>query len=146
MRHRELFARRRLDHLRDPRDVARFVGIEAQAERFGVGDHIKHPAIGDVDRYRSQAADLDRRVEMRGECRDIAKRHKLDLAIADFRLDGDESGRGVELEVCHRFHRGHHARFDEHRHYADGVGAGHRRILHLLHDDEAGVGIGMGGR
>ena len=28
---------------------------------------------------------------------------------------------------------------------ADGVGAGHRRILHLLHDDEAGVGVGMVG-
>ena len=86
---------------------------------------------------------LDDRIEIRGECRDIPKRHLLHFAVAHFRLDGDQPGRGFELEPRHRFHGLQHAGLDQHGDYANGVGAGHRRIFRLLHDHKAGVGFGM---
>ena len=63
-----------------------------------------------------------------------------------FGIHRDQARGRIELQMRHRLDGGHHAGFDQHGHHADGVGAGHGRILHLLHDHETGVGFRMGGR
>ena len=83
---------------------------------------------------------------MSGECRDVFEGHARDLAAAHLRFHLDQPGGSFEHEDCFRLGGGDDASFDESRHNADGVGARHRRVFHLLHDDEAGVGAGIGRR
>ena len=83
---------------------------------------------------------------MYGERWNIFKRDLFDFASIDTRLDRNQAGRRIQLEPRYRFFGQHHTGLDECRHHTDGVGTGHRWILHLLHDDKTGIGFRVGRR
>ena len=146
MRDGKLLARGRLDHLADADDVAALVRREREPERRRLGQHVEHPAPGDVDRDRAQLRHLNDGIQMAGEGRDVPERDAPHLAAVHLGGDSHEAGRRVEGELGHGLGHLDHARLDQHRDDADRVRSGHGRILDLLHDHEAGVRLGVRGR
>ena len=140
----ELFLGRRLDHLADPHRIARFVGSQTQAEGLRVGDDEEHAAPGDVDGDRAEFRYLDLGVEVYREGRHVFEGDVLDLAVPDFGPDLDQAGGCLEHQFGHRLLGLDHAGLDQDRGDGDGVGAGHRRVLDLLHDHIAGDRFGAG--
>ncbi len=132
----QLLLRGGFDHLRNLDDIAGFIGGEREAERRGVGDHVEHAAIGDIDRHGAESADFDLGIEMCGESRDVAKGYLADLAVMHLGIHRDQAGGRFQFEMGDRLGGLHHPGFDQDGDHADGIGAGHRRVLHLLHDDE----------
>src|SRR5437763_1594026 len=59
------------DSLADRAELARLGRLELEAERGRVGDRVPHAAEGDVDLDRSESVDLERRVELVDERRDV---------------------------------------------------------------------------
>ncbi len=146
MNRAELFICGGFDHFTDANDVARFVGREMEAQRSCVGDDIEHSTVGDIHFYRTQTGNFDVGIEMDGEGGDILKRDAFHFFIFDFGFDFDQAGRSIELELHDAFADGNHSGFEQHGDDADGVGARHRRVFGLLHDDESGDSFGICGR
>jgi hypothetical protein len=142
----ELLRRRRLDHLSDTHDVSALIGRQSQPKLRGIGDDVKHAAIGHVDLDGAELGYFDRGVEMDGKAGKILERHPLHLAVLDFGSDRNQPRRGLQGQLSDRLFHRHHSRFEESGHHADGVGAGHGRIFGLFHDDETGVRFGKCGR
>ncbi len=142
----ELFVRGGFNHFADANDVARFVGSEVEAQRRGVGDDVEHSAVGDIHFYRAEAGNFDVGIEVDGERGNILKRDAFHFFIFDFGFDFDQAGGSIELELHDALADGNHSGFEQHGDDADGVGAGHRRVFGLLHDDESGGGFGICGR
>ena len=138
----ELLARRGPDPLAGQRQVARLARLDREAERGGVGDRVPHAAVGDVDRERAEALDLERRVEPVGERGDVRDLDALAAAVAARGPGLDDAAR--RLEPQHRLGLAHldHAGLEQHGRGADRVRARHGRVLGRLHDDEAGVAVG----
>ena len=136
----ELLVRGLGDAHAELRDVARFVGSDAEAERVGVDDDEAVAAIGGVDGDCGQAFDFELRVEPVGEGGDVLRAHLLDAAVAAGGGDLDEAAGRLEDE--RGFGLGHRqdAGFEQDGGDADGVGAGHGRRVGGLHDDPAHLG------
>ena len=135
----ELVGRGRLDHLADPDDVRALVGRQPQPERLGLGDHVEHPAVRDVDRHGAEMRDLDRRIQVGREGRHVPERHAEHLAVEAVGGDPDQAGRRFERQVGHGLGHRQHAGLEQDRGDAHRVRPGHARVLDLLHDHVAGI-------
>ena len=122
-------------------------GVRRRPSGCGVRDHVEHPAVSHVHRDRAESRDFHAGIQMRGECGDVAEG---DLARPCRRCTSAStaiSPAGVSSFSC-----------------VTGSITGTMPVSistvttqmvlvpdiggysDLLHDDEAGVGLGMGGR
>ena len=143
MNDRELRARRGADLLADRADVPRLVRRDPEPQRLRVHQRVVHAAVGHVDPDRARALDLDGRVEVLDEGRDVPELHLQDPPAAALAGEVDETGGGLEGEPGHRLAHRQDPGLEDHRHRGDGVGAGHGRVLFRLHDDVAEGGLGV---
>ena len=141
---RQLLVGGGLDHLGDPGDVGAFVGRQPQPERLGRGDDVEHAAVGDVDRDRAEVWHLHGGVEVGRECRHVAERDPGHLAIRAVGPDADKPGRRLEGELRDGLGHRDHAGLEQRGHDAHRVRAAHPRVLDLLHDHVAGLGLRVG--
>ena len=146
MRNGKLLSRGGFDHFADSGDVFPLVGSQAKPEGLRVRDHVDHAPVSDVHRRRSQIRHFDHPVEIDREGRNVLEGDADHFPIFDLGFHPDQAGRSVQLQPDDSFLRGHHPGLDEHRHDADRVRSGHRRILGLLHDDETRVRLRIRGR
>src|SRR5579859_3891954 len=146
MRDEKLLLSGGFDHFSDANDVAGFLGNKTNSQRLRVSDNVKHSSVSDVDFNRAQALHFNRRIQMNSKGWNILKCDASHFGILDFSFDFDETRWRVELKAHDAASYGNDAGFEQHGDDANGVRTGHRRILDLLHDDEAGVRVGMGGR
>ena len=137
---------RGFDHLPGPGDFPGSLRREFQSQRFGFSDHIEHTPPGYIHHDGTQLRHFDWNIQVYGEGRDIFKRDLFDFSSIDARLDHDQASGRIQLEPGYRFLDRHHTGLDECRNHTDGVGTGHRWILHLLHDDKTGIGFRVGRR
>ena len=142
---RKLLARRRLHQFADPHDVATLVGSEPQTEGPRIRDDVEHAAIRHVHGDRAEGLHFQVGVDMRGEGGDVQEGHIDHLSIPALRVDLDETRGRLEGEVREGFPHLQYSGFERHRDHADRVGARHARVLDLLHDHEAEVGLGIRG-
>ena len=96
---------------------------------------------------RAERRDFDRGVEMHGERRArCGSRRCVTLPSRQSARTRIRPAGRLERQLGDRLDHRDHPGLEQRRRHADGVGAGHRRILDLLHDHEAGVGVGVRGR
>jgi len=110
---------------------------DIDVELRGVGQGVDHPTIGDVHDQLAQARDVDGPVEAEDECRHVPERHVQTFAVPALGRDVHQAGRCFQLEAGYRFLHRNHAGFQQRRHGADRIGAGHRHVVLGFHDDEA---------
>ena len=125
------------------RELARLVRLDREAERSRVGDRVPHASVGDVDRERADAVDLERRVEPVDERTGTfvsstlstrPSRHAARTSTTPARrLEAQRRLGLVQLD---------HPGLEQDGRDADRVRARHRRILGRLHDDVARVAVG----
>ena len=94
MNHRQLLLRCRLDHFSHSNDLFPLFGRQAQPKRSGVGEHIEHPAVGNIDRYGSQLGAFESGIEM--DRRAIAVNGRMETSVPDVYACGDAIG-GIML-------------------------------------------------
>ena len=143
VRHGKLLARRRLDHLSHPGHLPRPLRNDLEPVPRGVGDHVEHATVGDIDLDRTEVRHLDGSRDVHREGGNVLESDASHLAVLDRGLHLDESRRRLELEPGEGLGGFHHPGLDEGGHYADGVGARHAGVLHLFHDHKAGVRLGV---
>ncbi|MNR12488.1 hypothetical protein D3C85_1288460 [compost metagenome] len=111
-----------------------------------VGDHVEHAAPAHVDAYLAQVRHVDFGIDVCGERRYVLEGDSLDLAALAPGLDADQPGRCLQHQLGERLLHRQHAHLQQHGDHRDGVAAGHHRVLDLLHDDVARIGLGVAGR
>ena len=126
--------------------VPRLPSNQVEAQRRRVDDDETVAAVGGVDGQGAQALDLQRHVEPVGEAGDVADGDPFGLAVAAGRRDLDDAARRLQTKAGLRLGHGEEPGVEQHGGDADRVGAGHRRGVHRLHDDEAHGGPRVQGR
>ena len=127
-------------------DLCPMFGDQREAlELADIGDDVEHAAPADIDPHLAQVGHVDFRIQMRGEGGDVAEGHGLDLAALTVGLDADQPGGGLQCKFGHRFLHREDAGFQQDGGDRDGVAARHHRVFDLLHDDVAGLRLGVAG-
>ena len=119
-------------------------GVSRSPNALGVGDHVEHPAVRDVDGDRARGAGP--RAARRGGPRTRARcgtSRSSPCRRAHSAWTADQPGRRLERELGDRLRIGSMPVSSRTVADADRVRARHRRILDLLHDHVAGIGLGM---
>ena len=139
----KLLGCRHAQHLAHPRDPSPVLGQEFDAELIGVRDYVEHPAVANVHGHFAETGHVHDGVKVHREGGHVAEGDAGDLAAMHLRAHPDEARGSFQQQLRHRFLRGDHARLDENGRNADGVAPGHGRVFGVLHDDVAGIGLGV---
>ena len=142
----DLNRRGSLDPLADLDELGGLRIVKLEAEALGVDDAVDHPAIRDIDLDAPESRHIDRSVQHEHEARHVVEGDAHAFAVAALGRHRHEPGRGLERELGDRLLHGDHARLEERRDRADGVGARHRHVIVGLDDHEACIGLGRGRR
>ena len=129
-----------------PGQPTRLAGDQVKSQRRRVDDHEAVPAERRIDRQPAKIRNLQRQPGAERETRHVLDMDAFRLAVAAVGPDMDQPARRLQRQPRHRFGHRQDAAVEQHRRHADRVGTRHQRGIFRLHDDEAGIGIGMGRR
>mmetsp|Transcript_40189 Transcript_40189/g.116054 ORF Transcript_40189/g.116054 Transcript_40189/m.116054 type:complete len:247 (-) Transcript_40189:368-1108(-) len=137
--HRVLLAAGDLDHLAHAAELLAVLRQDLQAHAGGIHDRVEHASVGDVEPHLADAAghvDLHVHVGRPAEGRHVSQRDSSGLAGRALRGDAHKSCRGLQLELRHWLHHGHHARLQQGSGRTDHVVAAHGRVDAVLLADD----------
>ena len=118
------------------RDVPRLVRCQRKSERAGVHDHEAVAPVRGIHRQGPEPFDLQGGVQPVDEGGDVRHPHALDPPVAAGRHRFDRTARGFQRKPRLGLVHGEDAGLEQHRGDTETVGAGHRRGVLRLHDDE----------